>query len=292
MISEQVQARFRWSLPASYFEQDVRRPQLLRELATRVGFQLLQRSYVFEKTVVEAANGQDNGAHDSSDSSPTSSIKKDKKKNKEGLAGPKCRNTTFEPSDVLTLLPIVKTTAPSVRVISFYGCHADLSKCSVAAEIFDAGRATLNRGNLDMGLEFLLEAVQLYENIYSVIHPEVASAYNEYSSTVHQLARLKIQQLANEGADPEQPLGLDLATALRLQRQAVIIAERTLGIYHAETCAYYFNLAMLEHLEGNPLTSLKYFRHILVIWDVIHGAGHPEINTILVSMFCNHLTIP
>ena len=100
---------------------------------------------------------------------------------------------------------------------------------------------------------------------------------------VHQLARLKIQQMANENADPEQPLGLDLATALRLQRQAVIIGERTLGVYHPETCSYYFNLAMLEHLEGNTIVSLRYFRHVLEIWDVVHGPGHPEINTILVS---------
>ena len=51
--------------------------------------------------------------------------------------------------------------------------------------------------------------------------------------------------MAAENADPEQPLGLDIGTAIRLQRQAVIIAERTLGVYHADTCSYYFNLAML-----------------------------------------------
>jgi protein TIF31 len=158
-----------------------------------------------------------------------------------------------------------------------------ITQCSVAEEIFDAGRATINRGSIDLGLEFLLEAVQLYENIHSVIHPEVAAAYNQYSSTIHQLARLKMQQMATENADPEQPLGLDVATALRLQRQAVIIAERTLGVYHPETSAYYFNLAMLENLEGNGQSSLKYFRHVISLWDVIHGPGHPEINTVLVS---------
>jgi protein TIF31 len=154
---------------------------------------------------------------------------------------------------------------------------------SVAEEIFEAGRNTINRGNIDLGLEFMLEAVQLYENIHSVIHPEVAAAYNQYASTLHQLARIKIQQLANEQGDPEQPLGLDIATGLRLQRQAIIIAERTLGVYHPETTGYYFNLALLENLEGNAKQSLRYFRHILTLWDVIHGPGHPEINTVLVS---------
>lgn len=153
-------------------------------------------------------------------------------------------------------------------------------QASVAEEIFEAGRATINRGNLDLGLEFLLESVQLYENIHSVIHPEVAAAYNQYASTIHQLARLKISQVT----DPDQPLGLDIGTALRLQRQAVIIAERTVGVWHAETLGYYFSLAMLENLEGNAGASLRYFRHVLEMWEVIHGLGHPEISTVLVSL--------
>ncbi|ORX37442.1 translational initiation-related protein [Kockovaella imperatae] len=266
-IVEQIQSRFRWTLAESYFDQEIRKPQLVRELASRIGFQLLQRAYTFDATSREQANGHVEESNGHAGSSPTAPSKKDKKsKSKETGSASKARQTTFEPSDILTLLPIIKSTAPP---------------CAVAAEIFDAGRATLNRGNLDLGLGFMLEAVQLYENIHSVLHPEVAAAYNEYASTIHQLARLKIQQLANENADPEQPLDLDLALALRLQRQGVIIAERTLGVYHSETCAYYFNLAMLEHLEGNTVTSLKYFRHILDMWDIIHGPKHPEINTIL-----------
>jgi len=157
----------------------------------------------------------------------------------------------------------------------------------VAEEIFEAGRATINRGNTQLGLEFLLESVQMYESVHSVIHPEVATAYNQYANAIHQLARIKIQQVANQaaenGTDPDQPLGFDVSTALRLQRQAVVIAERTLGVYHADTAAYYLNLAMLENLEGNPKESLRYFRHLLTIWDVVYGKAHPEVNSILVS---------
>ena len=149
----------------------------------------------------------------------------------------------------------------------------------MAEEIFEAGRAMINRGNLDLGLEFLLESVQLSESIHSVIHPEVASAYNQYATTVHQLARLKISQTT----DPEEPLGLDISTALRLQRQAVIIAERTLGVWAAETMGYYSNLAMLENLEGNPKGCLRFLRHVMVMWEVVYGRGHPEFITVLVS---------
>jgi protein TIF31 len=160
----------------------------------------------------------------------------------------------------------------------------------VAEEIFEAGRNTINRGNVEMGLDFMLEGINLYEQIHSVIHPEVAVAYNHYAIALHQLARLKMQQLASEGVEQDTPLGLDLATALRLQRQAVIVAERTLGIHHAETIGYYYNLAMLENLENNPEASLRYFRYIIQLWQVVYGDQHPELQGVFVS--CSKLRKP
>lgn len=265
-IVREIKTRFRWSLGEDYFEKSLKKRQMLRELAMRVGFQLEQRDYAFDKSEAEAAaiNSED----DKENKAPVNGKEKKDKKAKKVASAKAERAHTFEPADVLTLVPIVRSTA---------------SSCVVAEEILDAGRATLNRGSLDLGLEFLLEGVQMFENIHSVIHPEVAAAYNQYSSTIHQLARLKIQQMAAENADPEQPLGLDIGTAIRLQRQAVIIAERTLGVYHADTCSYYFNLAMLENLEGNAQASLRYFRHVLNMWEIIYGPGHTEINTVLVS---------
>ncbi|OCF45309.1 protein TIF31 [Kwoniella heveanensis CBS 569] len=262
-IIEVVQTRYRWSLDEDYLTSGLRKKQLLRELAMRVGFQLAQRDYVFSK-IEEAANAQ---SDEEKEKESNKSGKDKKAKKAKSNAVTQKRSSTFEPEDVLTLVPIVKSTAPSV---------------TVAEEILEAGRTTINRGSIDLGLEFMLEALQLYENIHSVIHPEVAVVYNQYSQAIHQLARLKIQQVAaTEGSDPEQPLGLDVATALRLQRHAVTIAERTLGVYHHETAGYYFNLAMLENLEGNAQQALRYFRHVLSLWDVIHGPNHPEINTVL-----------
>ncbi|WVF70930.1 hypothetical protein IAT40_005725 [Kwoniella sp. CBS 6097] len=263
-IVEIVQARYRWSLDEEYLTSGLRKKQLLRELAMRVGFQLAQREFVFSKAE-EAANAQSDEEKEK-ENNKSGKDKKAKKTNRANAAALK-RTSTFEPEDVLTLVPIVKSTAPSV---------------TVAEEILEAGRTTINRGSIDLGLEFMLEALQLYENIHSVIHPEVAAVYNQYSQAIHQLARLKIQQVAaTEGSDPEQPLGLDVATALRLQRHAVTVAERTLGVHHHETAGYYFNLAMLENLEGNAQQALRYFRHVLSLWDVIHGPNHPEINTVL-----------
>ncbi|WWC58883.1 uncharacterized protein I303_101428 [Kwoniella dejecticola CBS 10117] len=259
-IFEEIQSRYRFSLEESFFEEGLKKRQLLRELAVRFGFQLAQREYLFDKDQ-EAVSGNEDEKEG----------KKDKKAKKTKVPSVK-RAHTFEPEDVLTLVPIVKSTAPTV---------------TVAEEILEAGRNTINRGSVDLGLEFMLEGLQLYENIHSVIHPAVAAVYNQYSQAVHQLARLKIQQVAaaaqQEGSntDPDQPLGLDISTALRLQRQAIIIAERTLGVYHHETAGYYFNLAMLENLEGNAQPALRYFRHVLKLWDIIHGPDHAEINVVL-----------
>ncbi|ORY34328.1 putative eukaryotic translation initiation factor 3 subunit [Naematelia encephala] len=261
LISE-IQTRYRWTMSELDLS-DVRKTQLLRELAMRTAFQLVQRDYAFEQT------GEVDGHASEEDKTVA---KKDKKDKKVKIKAKSCvRTTTFEPEDVVCWVPVVKSTSPG---------------CSVAEEIFDAGRATINRGSVELGLDFLLESVQIYENVHQFIHPEVASIYNQYASTIHQLARLKIAQVAQaaaqgDGSEADQPLGIDITTALKLQRQAVIIAERTLGVWHAETISYYFNLAMLENLDGNVQASLRYLRHVMDGWEVIYGKGHPETATVL-----------
>lgn len=128
----------------------------------------------------------------------------------------------------------------------------------------------------------MLEGINMYEQIHQVIHPEVAAAYNQYAVAMHQLVRLRIQQLQAEGNENED-LNLDINTAIKLQRQAIIVAERTLGIHHAETISYYYNLAMLENLQGNADIALRLLKHVLALWDVVYGPDHPELPSILVS---------
>lgn len=128
----------------------------------------------------------------------------------------------------------------------------------------------------------MLEGINMYEQIHQVIHPEVAAAYNQYAVAMHQLVRLRIQQLQAEGNENED-LNLDINTAIKLQRQAIIAAERTLGIHHAETISFYYNLAMLENLQGNAETALRLLKHVLALWDIVYGPDHPELPSILVS---------
>lgn len=107
-IMEEVQARFRWKLDESFLTTGLKKQQLLRELATRTAFQLEQREYSFNASAVEdvtASEAQESG---------TGKAKKSKKGKAEAAAD--LRLNTFEPSDIVTLLPIIKSCAPSVSI--------------------------------------------------------------------------------------------------------------------------------------------------------------------------------
>lgn len=93
-----------------------------------------------------------------------------------------------------------------------------------------------------------------------------------------------MSQLAAEEKEADPTAGFDVATAIKLQRQAVMTGERTLGLHHPETIGFYFNLAMLENVAGDQTVTLRLFRHILHLWDVVYGRDHPELPSILVSL--------
>jgi protein TIF31 len=129
----------------------------------------------------------------------------------------------------------------------------------------------------------MLEGINMFEQTHQVVHPEVSAAYNQYAVTIHQLVRIKIQQLNAEEKEGDATAGLDVATAIKLQRQAIMAAERTLGLHHSETIGYYFTLAMLENVQGDHNATLRILKHILHLWDVVYGRDHPELPSILVS---------
>jgi protein TIF31 len=101
-IINEVAQRFRWNLDPSYFTETMRKPQLLKELATRIAFQLSQREYEYT------------GSNE--DASAVDADSKAKKGKKGKNATNTFRATTFEPSDILVLLPVVKSAAPSVSI--------------------------------------------------------------------------------------------------------------------------------------------------------------------------------
>ena len=108
----------------------------------------------------------------------------------------------------------------------------------------------------EIGQELLLESLALYEQIYGILHPEVARHYLQLSSIYYNLD--------------------DKATAAELARKAVVIAERTLGLDAAETILAYLNLGLFEHACGKSSLALRYLLHATDLTKIIYGQEHPD----------------
>jgi protein TIF31 len=107
-----------------------------------------------------------------------------------------------------------------------------------------------------LGQELLLESLSLHEQIYGIIHPEVARVYNTLSMLYYQLEEKE--------------------AAVELARKAVIVSERTLGIDNAETLLSYLNLGLFGHASGETKVALSYIKHALGLWKIIYGPNHPD----------------
>lgn len=101
-----------------------------------------------------------------------------------------------------------------------------------------------------------MESLSLHEQIYGILHPEVARVYSQLSMLYYQIEEKN--------------------AAVELARKAVIVSERTLGIDAAETVLSYLNLGLFEHANGNTQLALTYIRHALELWKIIYGANHPD----------------
>lgn len=257
-IAKEVESRFRYTVPAEYLVEDLKKAQIVRELASRFAFQLVARDYQFAPAEEGTAEKKIVG-----------------KKAKAAAAG---RTTTFVPEDVLTLIPVVKIAEPS---------------SSASEETMEAGRITIARGDKLQGLELMQEAVSLFETIHALFHEDVAAAYNTYAVTVQGLYRNAMAERAaaqDPSKDPQQQsqepveFAAELALALRFQRQGIFVAERTLGLDHPDTLAYYNTLAVLEHYSEDFDASLKAFRHVVDLWDVVYGPNHPDQLALLTNI--------
>ena len=242
-IEKQVTIRYRYSLEAGWFN-SLRHLQLLRDICIKLGIQLGSRDFAFTKAQaagkeVPATNGVNEAGHDEGS-------KKKKKKggnsNSESRAAPEEEIlSTFTPEDILNIVPHVKDASP---------------KSSFAEEALEAGRISLMQNQKQLGQELILESLSLYEQIYGILHPEVAKLY-------HQLSMLYYQTDEKDAA-------------VELARKAVIVTERTLGVDSADTILSYLNLSLFEHASGNTKVALVYIKHAMDLWKIIYGANHPD----------------
>ena len=246
-ISKQVKLRYRHTLEDGW-RTSLHSLPLLREISLRLGLQLTAREYIFTKGAhsgMESSPARSNSdTHSSNGFQPEEGGKKKKKKPNEQVQAngivPKS-STTFTPEDILNIAPVVKDAAP---------------RSALAEEALEAGKVSLARGEKQVGQELVLESLSLHEQIYGILHPEVAKMYNSLSTIYYQ-------------TDEKE-------AAVELARKAVIVTERTLGVDSHDTILAYLNLALFEHHTGNTKQALKYVRHALELWRIIFGPNHPD----------------
>lgn len=276
-IESHVYLRYRYVLEGDWVS-DIKHIQLLREISLKLGLQFAAKDYQFapflnnvdEKlgpkingdSMVPAQNGHING-HVNGQANGANARKK--RKNID-TSSPVSSNgshvlpspATFLPDDIANIVPIIKDSS---------------AKSLLAEEALEAGRISLAQNQKELGQELLLESLSLHEQIYGILHPEVARVY-------HQLAML-YYQLDEKNA------------AVELAHKAVIISERTLGIDSSETILSYLNLGLFEHGNGNTNVALSCMRHALELWKIIYGLKHPDSITTInnAAVMLQHLKL-
>ncbi|QUC19503.1 uncharacterized protein UV8b_03744 [Ustilaginoidea virens] len=250
VVEEQVLMRFRYNLAPNWF-QIVGKVQLLREISLKLGIQVQAKDYHFEpnksmhnerisQSLPKIAGVQQDGES------------KDKKKKKKARESSPISSTSFEENltftadDVVDVVPVVKHSAP---------------RSALAEEALEAGRLSIIQKQIKLGQELLLESLSLHEQIYGILHPEVARVYNSLSMLYYQLD--------------------DKDAAVELARKAIVVAERTVGVDSAETLLNYLNLSLFLHQTGQSRAALVYSKHALMLWKIIYGPGHPDSITTL-----------
>ncbi|KAI9720774.1 MAG: Intracellular distribution of mitochondria [Candelaria pacifica] len=241
-IAHQVKIRFGYSLEESWHT-NLKHLQLLREIAIKLGLQLEARDYSFTKLPDAKGDDPDTSTHDISNPPSTNGhgASNGKRKKKAMEHSSPVSRVTFCSSDIVNIVPVVKEASP---------------RSTLAEEALEAGRISIIQNQKELGKDLILESLSLHEQIYGILHPEVARVYHQVSMLYYQLE--------------------DKAVAVELARKAIIIFERTVGIDASETVLGYLNLGLFEHQVGNTKVALTYIRHALELWKLIYGLHHPD----------------
>jgi protein TIF31 len=109
------------------------------------------------------------------------------------------------------------------------------------------------------------EAVNIYEQVYGPVHSETGKAY----------AKLAMLCFNRKEIQP----------AVNLQRHAVVVAERSLGLDNAETVQQYLNLGYFEYRNGSKNAGLFLIDYALKQWNLLSQGIHPESTQIYVSFY-------
>jgi protein TIF31 len=110
----------------------------------------------------------------------------------------------FKNEDIVNMYPIIKHAQP---------------RAAFASEAYEHGRASISQDQKELGMELIRESVSMYEQIYGPIHCETGRAYANLGMLHYNDQQFK--------------------QALAMQRRAVIVCERTIGVDDPETLRQY-----------------------------------------------------
>ncbi|KAK3375034.1 clustered mitochondria-domain-containing protein [Podospora didyma] len=248
-IQKETLRRYRYAL-AEDWSSKLMHLQLLRDISLKLGLQLQLKNFVFTAED-QAAQSAKLATTTSNGNAPAESTKKNKKKKARDASPASVTSTTssraphtFSPDDFVNVVPLIKDSCP---------------RSALAEEALEAGRLSIYQNQRKLGEDLLLESLSLHEQIYGLVHPEVAQMYHTLSQLYYQLDQKD--------------------AAIELARKAAIVSERTVGLDSAETVLNYLNLSLFLHQRGASQLALAYAKHALDLWKIIYGPDHPDTIT-------------
>ncbi|GAA6019024.1 hypothetical protein JCM10207_006291 [Rhodosporidiobolus poonsookiae] len=309
-IQHEIAARFRYELPAHWIDEQMPKIKVARELALRVGAQLVAKKYDFGSGIPDLAAAAAPAApstpepvsSSAEEPAPAAASGKNKKKKKATKASAGAADAasalppqTFTVDDVLNLGPVVKSTK---------------HRSALVDETFHHGRRAIEEGQVELGEAVVQDAMQLAEQVFGPVHPEQASKLHSLGIIWHSLAQRVRQQLnAHEVAEaalkeisnadrPEHEARIrelllpDAAAArteleyytqqaVRAVRHSIVVAERVGGVDGHDAIQQYADLGLLEHAAGNSAVGLKLTKHAMDLWAAAYGPRAPALVSLL-----------
>merc|ERR1711992_516923 len=148
----------------------------------------------------------------------------------------------FTDEDVVNVFPVVKHINP---------------RATDAYNFYTTGQSKIQQGFLKDGYELINEALNLLNNVYGAMHPEIAQC-------LRMLARLNY-------------IMGDHVEAMAYQQKAVLMSERVNGIDHPYTITEYTHLALYCFANSQISMALKLLYRARYLSLVVIGENHPEV---------------
>lgn len=148
----------------------------------------------------------------------------------------------FSQEDILNVFPVVKHIDP---------------KASDAYTYLGTAQNKMSSGYFREGYELLSESLNLLNNVYGAMHPDIALC-------LRSLARLNY--VMGEHGD-----------AMAYQQKALFMAERILGVDHPTTILEYTHLSLYCFANNQVTTALKLLYRARYLSLLVCGENHPHI---------------